>query len=97
MPILRMDTDAVLNLSYRMNWAAAEIQQEREALAQSIFTLSTLWQGSSHDIFAAEAQQLLRTLANLSDDAAMLGRLLQAEVDQWEMAAASFGLRSAYT
>jgi WXG100 family type VII secretion target len=88
-----MDTDVVLDLSYQVSRAAAEIQQEVQTLSQSIFTLSSVWQGSSRDIFLAEIQQTLRGLANLSDDATTLSRLLQQEVDEWETAAATFGER----
>lgn len=91
MPILHMDTDAVLDLSYQVSRTAAEIQQEVQALSQSVYTLSGAWQGSSRDIFLAEVQQTLRGLANLSDEATALSRLLQQEVNEWETAAATFG------
>ncbi|MCI0732053.1 MAG: WXG100 family type VII secretion target [Chloroflexi bacterium] len=90
MPILHMDTDAVLNLSYQVGRAAAEIRQEMQVLSQSVYTLSNVWQGSSCDAFMVEAQQALRGLANLASEGTTLSRRLQREVSEWEVAGSAF-------
>ncbi len=91
MPVLHMETNAVLPVEHILKQTAVSLQTTSHTLNNAANTLSNAWQGHSRDQFLGEFQPLNQRLAQLADEGLILSQRLQREVEEWEQVASQFG------
>ncbi|MCI0732055.1 MAG: polymorphic toxin type 44 domain-containing protein [Chloroflexi bacterium] len=97
MPVLHMQTEQVRTTGNQLLQTSRSLQQQTQALNNSVNMLAGQWLGSSRDIFLSEMEALLRQLVQLAEVGSDLNLRLQREVDEWEQTDSSFGNSSMTT
>lgn len=87
--ILHMETDAARAVAQKLSTLAETLVSHSDALSGALNGLS--WQSPSRDEYVANFEQYMRTMRSLSAAAITLSLRMQHEVDEWELAASTFG------
>lgn len=89
MPMLHMESDQVRATADQLHYLVVELDDAARRLNGSLSQLESAWQGPAAGYFRAELDRTLNQVSALSGDGATLSRRLEAEVAEWEQAAAS--------
>lgn len=83
MTILHMDTEQVKAVAYQLQRMSNDVDYQATRLSNSARVLDGSWSGPSSRRFDRAIRASLSDLRALADAAAILGRRLSSEVDEW--------------